>query len=140
MLLGAALALGACAGAPTQEMSDARQALGAARDADAPRHAPGAYGQAVAHMEAAATSLQDGAYEVARERALAARSAAIDARRVAAAIGDAVRALGQAGGEGAARADAARLLEQARRAAARGDAEAAIDLAGRAVRRAAVAE
>ncbi len=134
----AALVLSACARAPTQEMSDARQALGAAREAGAERTAPAAYQRALVHLDAATISLQNGAYKSAREEAVAAHGAALDARRVAEAIAHAESAVSEAVAS-AARDDADRLLASALAAAARGESDRAIDLAERAVRRASVA-
>ncbi len=119
-------------------MSDARQALGAAREAGAERTAPAAYQLALSHLDAATTSLQNGAYTSAREEAVAAHGAALDARRVAEAIARAESAL-EGAAAGVARDDADRLLSSALAAAARGESDRAIDLAERAARRASVA-
>lgn len=70
-----------CASAPpVQEMSDARQAVEAAKAVDAPTKAPGAYIKAAAHMHYAESALQNGNYKIAREHATWAKTHALDAR------------------------------------------------------------
>lgn len=68
-----------CAGAPVQEMSNARQAIKAARDAGAERVAPQKLTEAQSLLEQAEASLQKGAYGDARRSAIAARSRATEA-------------------------------------------------------------
>lgn len=84
-LLLALLCAGAigCAGAPVQEMSNARQAIKAARDAGAQQVAPQKLNEAQSLLEQAESSLQKGAYAAARRSAIAARSKAADALRAA---------------------------------------------------------
>jgi predicted S18 family serine protease len=65
---------------PVQEMSDARQAIRAAQDAQADRHAPAALNQAEELLTRATRSLEQGEYENARQAALAAKQKAIAAR------------------------------------------------------------
>ncbi len=72
-------ALAACAGAPVQEMSNARQAIRAARDAGAERVAPQQLVEARSYMESAEKSLQSRNYRDARRSALAARGKAVEA-------------------------------------------------------------
>lgn len=62
-----------CAGAPVQEMSNARQAINAARDAGAEHVAPQEFSEARSLLEQAETSLQKGAYGAARRSAVAAK-------------------------------------------------------------------
>ena len=69
----------ACAGAPVQEMSNARQAIKAARDAGADRIAPQKLSEAQALLERAETSLQNRSYRDARRNAVAARGRASEA-------------------------------------------------------------
>jgi hypothetical protein len=79
--------LAACAGAPVQEMSNARQAIKAARDAGADQKAPEMLSEAQALLDRAQDSLQRRAYRDARRNAIAARSKAaeaLDAMRTAA--------------------------------------------------------
>jgi hypothetical protein len=69
----------ACAGAPVQEMSNARQAIKAARDAGAERVAPQTLTEAQALLEQAEASLHRRAYREARRNAVSARSKAAEA-------------------------------------------------------------
>ena len=55
-----------CATAPTQEMSDARQAIQAARGAGAEKHAPEVLGNAESILAKAEQSIADNEYEPAR--------------------------------------------------------------------------
>lgn len=70
----------ACATAPVQEMSNARQALDAAKSVGADQHAPSSYQQAETLLKKAEQDLADHDYTGARENADAARDAAIKAR------------------------------------------------------------
>ena len=79
ILVVAALALAACAGAPVQEMSNARQAIRAARDAGAERTAPQKLNEAEALLIRAEDSLERRAYREARRNAIAARDKAAEA-------------------------------------------------------------
>lgn len=73
------MGLTACAGAPVQEMSNARQAIKAARDAGASKAAPDKLTEAEALLDRAEESLQKGDYREARRDAIAARSKASQA-------------------------------------------------------------
>jgi hypothetical protein len=75
----AALALAACSGAPVQEMSNARQAIRAARDAGAEKMAPQKLNEAEALLNRAEDSLERRAYRDARRSAIAARDKAAEA-------------------------------------------------------------
>lgn len=78
-LLGALL--GACAVVPpVQEMSDARQALEAAREAQAEKFAEQKLRSAEDSMELATKTLNQGEYEAARMAASVAKALAIKAR------------------------------------------------------------
>lgn len=79
VLVVAALALAACAGAPVQEMSNARQAIRAARDAGAAKMAPQKLTEAEALLNRAEDSLERRAYREARRNAIAARDKAAEA-------------------------------------------------------------
>lgn len=68
-----------CAGAPVQEMSNARQAIKAARDAGAVRSEPQQMSTAEALLEQAETSLQKGDWRDARRNAVEARRNANEA-------------------------------------------------------------
>lgn len=81
-LLVAGLTAG-CAGAPVQEMSDARQALRAADRAGAEEHAPELMAEAERLLASARANLYKGEYRVARDEAEQARDKAMEARRVA---------------------------------------------------------
>jgi hypothetical protein len=76
-------ALTACAGAPVQEMSDARQAVHAAQKAGAAEYAPDLFAEAQAHLKSATTNLNRQEYRVARDEAGLAREKAMEARRQA---------------------------------------------------------
>lgn len=75
--------LSACATAPVQEMSDARQALQAARDAGAERAAPELLQGAASALDQAEQELNAGSYIEARKQADIARDKAIAARKKA---------------------------------------------------------
>jgi hypothetical protein len=77
--------LTACASAPVQEMSDARQALRSAEEAGAVRYSPDRYNAAQRSLQTAQMWLDRGAYTNARRHALDARDQAIQAREDAAA-------------------------------------------------------
>lgn len=79
ILMVAALALAACSGAPVQEMSNARQAIRAARDAGAERSAPQKLNEAETLLNRAEDSLERRAYREARRNAIAARDKAAEA-------------------------------------------------------------
>ena len=81
-LLCGLLAAG-CAGAPAQQMSDARQAIRAAEQAGAGQHAPELLAEAQQLVERARINLQKGEYRQARDDAEQSRAKAIEARRVA---------------------------------------------------------
>lgn len=75
------LALAGCASnPPVQEMSDARQAIEAAREAQAEVYAPGSLHHAENYLDEATRGLESGSYAAAREAALAAKRAAMQAR------------------------------------------------------------
>ncbi len=81
VLLSAGLLLSACTVvAPVQEMSDARQALEAAREAQAGKYAEQKLRSAEDSMDLATKTLNQGEYEAARMAASVARALAIKAR------------------------------------------------------------
>jgi len=83
VLLFAALvlvSLNACGSAPVQEMSEARQAIEAARVAGAEEFAPESYEKAQSHLKAAEEMLDNRHFKNARENAALARDEAISAR------------------------------------------------------------
>lgn len=65
---------------PVQEMSDARQAIKAAREADAGEYAPQKLRSAEDSLELATKTLEQGEYEAARMAATVAKALAIKAR------------------------------------------------------------
>ncbi len=77
------VAAAGCAGAPAQEMSNARQAIKAARDAGAEQAAPQTLNEAQSLLEQAEASLQKGDYKSARRSAVAAKGRAAEAMSVA---------------------------------------------------------
>lgn len=87
LTLVACIALSSCAGAPVQEMSNARQAIKAARDAGADKIVPQTLNEAQALLERAEANLERRAYRDARRDAIAARGKATEALD-AAQVGD----------------------------------------------------
>ena len=79
LVLVSSMGLAACAGAPVQEMSNARQAIKAARDAGAGNKAPAKLSEAEALLDRAEDNLQKRAYRDARRDAIAARGKAAEA-------------------------------------------------------------
>lgn len=81
LTVGMSLGLTGCAGAPVQEMSNARQAIKAARDATGSAAAtpPASLVEAEALLNRAEDSLQKRAYKQARRDAIAARGKAAEA-------------------------------------------------------------
>jgi hypothetical protein len=81
-LLTAVAAVAACVTTPpVQEMSDARQAINAAVEADATRFAPESLGDARRFLEEAEQQLQQQAYGPARINAVRAKNRATQALR-----------------------------------------------------------
>lgn len=80
LCMGMTVGLGACAGAPVQEMSNARQAIKAAREATGPSSiAPASLIEAETLLNRAEDNLQKRAYKQARRDAIAARGKAAEA-------------------------------------------------------------
>lgn len=79
----AIVSLVACAAAPVQEMSDARQAIHSAEAVGALQRSPQILMEARRLLQEAQTRLESGAYEDARRYALDARQQAIKAREIA---------------------------------------------------------
>jgi hypothetical protein len=74
--------LAGCAGAPIQEMSDARQAIRAAERAGAAKFAPEPLAEAKKLVEQARAQMQQREYREARYAAEEARTKAVQARRI----------------------------------------------------------
>jgi len=78
--LAACLVVAACATSPpVQEMSDARQAIAAAVEADATRFAPESLSEARRFLDEAERQLQQSAYNAARINAVRAKNRAVQA-------------------------------------------------------------
>lgn len=134
----ASLVLDGCAtsGPPTQEMSDARQALEAARQVDAASHAPETLQDAQSLLSQAEEKLSEGAFKQAQHDALAAKEEATKARTMALAISEAKVALQEADTVDALSGEALELLQQAEAAALIDDDKAVVHLARDAKKRA----
>lgn len=83
LLLWPLLFTGCAVAPPVQEMSDARQAIRAAREAHADRLAPQALSNAEHLLDQATSRLEEGAYPEARQAAVAAKNEAVRARDMA---------------------------------------------------------
>jgi len=118
-----------CASAPTQEMSDARQAIQAARDAGAEKHAQYNLGNAETLLTQAEEALEAGLYDDARKEAAESKKQAVSARNFALAIGSAEDSLQEARKLGFEWRDTMKILDKARAAAQEGDEEEAVKLA-----------
>ena len=81
LLFGAVL--GGCAGAPVQEMSNARQAVRAAEHAGAAAAAPAILDESKQLLKSAESHLRRGDYRTARDEAELARTKAVEARGLA---------------------------------------------------------
>jgi len=81
-LVAALLLAAGCESMPVQEMSDARQAIMAAREAGAEEHATDSLQAAEASLHSAEKYLNTRNYAIARREALDAKSKAIDALRL----------------------------------------------------------
>lgn len=134
-VVATAVLIAACTTAPTQEMSDARQAINSARSADAADYAPRSLNSAERLLDQAEQSLKDGQYDMARYDALEARQAAMKAREVAVAITDAQAAVEAARSKGGAPVGVEQLVDEAQAAGREGDESRAWELATEAKRR-----
>lgn len=79
LIITVGVALG-CTTIPTQEMSDARQAVQAAHEVGATTYAPDSLANAENFLNNAKKALDAGYYNDARKHAIAAKSEAIEAR------------------------------------------------------------
>jgi hypothetical protein len=118
-----------CASVPTQEMSDARQALQAARAAGAETDAPESLRSTKQLLLQAEQALAFGDYGRARREAISAKEEAIKARTMAVAIGQAKVALANAQAQGHQLPAVVGVLGEAEAAARLGDASTAVRLA-----------
>jgi hypothetical protein len=115
------LTLGACATAPTQEMSDARFALRAAEEAGARTYTPETLAAARGTITNAERQLETGSFVDARNYAIQARETAMRARNMALALAEASDAVERASQLGVSWSPAAEALKKAREAASRND-------------------
>ena len=81
-LLIVSVLLSACASAPIQEMSDARQAINAASKAGAAVRSPAILNRAKHHLVVAESALDRGEYSRAKKSALKAKQQAVKARLI----------------------------------------------------------
>ena len=125
-----------CATAPTQEMSDARQAVQAARDAGASVHTPVVMNSAEKDLSEAEHRLRKRDYKIARDEAIMARQEAIKARNMALAITQAKDAIAEANKLGALTQETRDLMAQAETAADGGNEEEVVRVAQQAKQRA----
>ncbi len=121
--------LTACASAPTQEMSDARQSLQAAYDAGADKYASRHLKTAEDYLSKAERELELRFYNWARNDAMLARSEARKAQEVTSAIKAALAAIESSSADEETLAAAQSLLDEALIAAQNGKGAAAIRLA-----------
>ncbi len=119
-----------CGSAPTQEMSDARQAIAAAKAAGAGDYSPATMGSAEGLLAEAESLLEGWSYDEARDKAVAAKKEAIAARNMAVAINNAKDALKRASALGFAWRDTGKMIKKAEAAAKKGDERAAVKIAG----------
>lgn len=115
-----------CATAPTQEMSDARQAVQAAREVGAKQHTPIAMESAEHDLSQAEKELHGRNYKLARNDALSAKQEAIKARNMALAIKKAKDAIEEADKTGALTQPTRDWLARAETAADGGNEEVAV--------------
>ncbi len=124
-----AIGLAACAIAPTQEMSDARQSVQAAHEAGARDYASRNLRVAVDYLEEAERELELRYFNRARHDAVVARSEALKARNVTLAIREAEGEIARTSAAEDAVQQATGLLLEAMQAAAEGKDKKAIRLA-----------
>lgn len=82
LIAAVAITAGCETAPPVQEMSDARQAVVAARQAEAATYAPGALEQAEAYLANAQEKLNDQKFSRARKAAIKSRTMALEALRL----------------------------------------------------------
>lgn len=126
----ASLLLTACASAPTQEMSNARQSVQAAQAVGAESYATHNLDVAREYLARAERELELRYFARARHDAIVAQSEALKAHRVALALRSAREAIDGADAEPAVITEAESLLREAMRAAGEGRDRRAIGLAG----------
>ncbi|MBI5451650.1 MAG: DUF4398 domain-containing protein [Gammaproteobacteria bacterium] len=133
LLLGAmALTLAACASVPTQLMSNARQAVAAAREAHAGDYAPENMRRAEQRLDIAAQEIENRNFRAARHQADRAQREAQSALEVTRGLLALDKAIADAQGRAGNVDEARRLQQEATLAARRGDAPQALLLIRRA--------
>lgn len=116
-------AIAGCATAPMQEMSDARQAVQAAREAGAAVHSKFVMDSAERDLSQAELKLRGRYYTSARDEAVAAKQEAVKARNMALAISQAKEAVAEAERLGALTQKTRDSLAKAEAASAKGSEE-----------------
>ena len=132
IIVSCCMLITACATAPIQEMSDARQSLQAAHDAGAKKYASTTLQSAKSALEQAEKKLGDRAFREARMNAITAKVEAMDAQKIALAIADAETAISRAAKNGTLSPEAESLFKQAQQAASEGKKQQAVKLANEA--------
>lgn len=130
--LGAILAISfiaSCASPPTQEMSDARQAVKAARQAGAEKFARKSLQSAQNELEQAEEQLQSKKYRKAKKHAVMSKDKAVIARKVASTFQSAAAAMEKAGKLPNSWRDTKKIFGKAKKAARAGDSAKAMKLA-----------
>lgn len=129
LLITIGTGLVACAGAPVQDMSNARQTIRAAHEAGAMDYSPESLRSADKSLQNAKQAIDLHKYHEARQEARAATQAAAAARNMALAITSAQSAIENARLKNIPADQAEAVLKQAIAAAAQGDEETTIELA-----------
>lgn len=140
LVLSLLVLLAACAAAPTQEMSDARQSVQAAHDAGADKFASQNLSNAEEYLKKAERELELRFFSRARHDAIVAKSEALKAQNVALVIKEAQAAIAASAASPESLSRARALLQQAIEAAAQGKTNKAMELAAEARRHAGTAD
>jgi uncharacterized membrane-anchored protein len=118
-----------CTTIPTQEMSDARQALKAANDVNAKDYAPTAWQQANKNLKQAEQYLRNNQFQQAREHAILVKQQAVNAHNMAVAINNAINVWQNLTTMGYSSPRLNRLLNQIQQAAYKNDVKTTMVLA-----------
>lgn len=132
-VVGVMLVLAACARVPSQEMSDARRALDAAREANAQQYARASLERAASALDDATAALSAGHYETARGLAETARKEAILSRELAVRVAEVASVIDSVRAAGGRWEGAASLLREAESTSRAGDTARAVEIAARAL-------
>lgn len=127
--LMAILFIASCASPPTQEMSDARQAVQAARQAGAERFAQKSLESAQTELEEAERQLQSKKYRKAKKHAMMSKQKAVTARQVASTFQSAEAAMKIADKLPNSWRDTKKIFSKAKKAIQAGDSGKALKLA-----------